>query len=437
MYGLPPDPVDAVTGIIRFVLDLPMDPGEPTIFNSSVQLADTRVLGAGSCYDENGGAGVTREAAQQAAIGEGLERYCAAFCDAGDVSVATWSSLARTGPPPPRPGDFALFHPDQQMDVPTFDEDSVVAWRKAYSLTRRCGTFLPACMIHMPYIPTQPDREQIIAPAISTGLACNTRLDAAMASGLYEAIERDAFIIAWLRRLPLDRVDLESDAVVGEFWSSRLRRPGLDYHVLDTTTDVGVPSFFCLLVDERENPPMVCAGGASHHDPTRAVMKSLVEAVQTREWAKYLRRARRTTRTTDYSARASVLHGPVTSFEDHVRRYALGLGGRSLDSFLGRPVAPLQTSSELPGDARIAVRDMVDRLAALGLEVLAVDLTTPDAEVCGYRVVKMLVPGLQPLFADERHPMLGGHRVYRERPDAPCPRPRGPADLNPDPHPYP
>jgi ribosomal protein S12 methylthiotransferase accessory factor len=98
---------------------------------------------------------------------------------------------------------------------------------------------------------------------------------------------------------------------------------------------------------------------------------------------------------------------------------------------------PLQTTSALPTSAAAAIRDLVRRLAELGLEALVTELTTPDVAACGYRVVKVLVPGLQPLYADEQRPMLGGDRVYRERSDAPCPRPRGPKDLNSEPHPYP
>ncbi|MFC7584279.1 YcaO-like family protein [Nonomuraea antimicrobica] len=385
-------------------------------------------MGAGACYDNNGGAGLTQAAARAAAIGEGLERYCAAFSRPEQLTVATWRSLSARDHPPPGPADFALFHPGQAQHAPRFDDDTPVAWRPAYSLTRAAWTQVPACLVHLPYVP-QGAGEHVIGPAISTGLACGASRAEAVVSGLYEAIERDAFMISWLRELPLDRVDLLSSPSVADVYTARLRRPGLEYHVLDMTTDLGVPAFLCLLLDHRQDPPIACAGGAAHHDPAKAVLKSLVEAAQTREWAKYLCRTRREP--------ATPAPDGLRTFEDHVFHYASGWSGRALEPFRDRPVVPVPDGGPPPADHRTAAGAVVDRLAAAGLEVLVMDLTTPDVAQCGFHVVKVMVPGLQPLYADESRPMLGGHRVYAEHPDAPCARPRGPEDLNREPHPYP
>ncbi|WP_237106092.1 YcaO-like family protein [Nonomuraea sp. MG754425] len=425
-----PSPVDPRTGLITHVLDLPVGAGEPEIFNSSVRLADTAALGTASCYDNNGGAGLTRAAARGAAIGEGLERYCAAFTRPERLTVTTWRALSDGDHPPPRPADFALFHPGQPERTPRFDDDTPVAWTPAYSLTRAAWTHVPACLVHLPYTRQGGEvAEHVAGPAISTGLACATSRAEAVLSGLHEAIERDAFMISWLRELPLDRVDLLSDPSVADVYTARLRRPGLDYHVLDMTRDLGVPAFLCLLLDHRQDPPIACAGGAAHHDPARAVLKALLEAAQTREWARHLCRTRR--------GAVPPAPGELRTFEDHVFHYASGCSRQALEPFLDRPEAPIPAGGPPPAGHRAAVESLVARLAAAGLEVLVTDLTTPDVAACGYHVVKVVVPGLQPLYADESQPMLGGHRVYAEHPDAPCPRPRGPEDLNREPHPYP
>ncbi|MFI9596371.1 YcaO-like family protein [Nonomuraea sp. NPDC052265] len=422
----PPSPVDARTGIIAHVLDLPIAAGEPQIFNSSVRMADTAALGTGPCYDQNGGAGLTQAAARAAAVGEGLERYCAAFPQPEHVTVATWRALSAGEHPPPAPADFALFHPDQGEHAHRFDDDTPVAWLRAYSLTRAAWTHVPACLVHLPYRPQHPDvAEHVVAPAISTGLACAASRSEAVLSGLYEAIERDAFMISWLRELPLGRVDLQSHPSIAEVYTTRLRRPGLDYHVLDMTSDLGVPAFMCLLLDDRRDPALLCAGGAAHHDPARAVLKSLIEAAQTREWAKYLRRT------------GTPVPDRLKTFEDHVLHYASQWSRPTLEPFLDRPAIPLRDAGPPPADDDAAITSVVGRLAAAGLEALTVDLTTPDVAACGYHVVKVVVPGLQPLYADENRPMLGGRRLYAEHPGAPCPRPRGPEDLNRTPHPYP
>jgi ribosomal protein S12 methylthiotransferase accessory factor len=70
--------------------------------------------------------------------------------------------------------------------------------------------------------------------------------------------------------------------------------------------------------------------------------------------------------------------------------------------------------------------------------VIAVDLTTPDVEALGFKVVKVLIPGTQPLDFGVECPHLGGRRLY----EAPYrmgyrPRPTRPHELNLVPHPFP
>jgi ribosomal protein S12 methylthiotransferase accessory factor YcaO len=77
------------------------------------------------------------------------------------------------------------------------------------------------------------------------------------------------------------------------------------------------------------------------------------------------------------------------------------------------------------------------RVEARNLEVLGVDLTVADVESCGYRVVKVLVPGAQQLHGDHSHRFLGGERLYRVPVELGFPGPRSFETLNPDPHPYP
>jgi ribosomal protein S12 methylthiotransferase accessory factor len=90
-------------------------------------------------------------------------------------------------------------------------------------------------------------------------------------------------------------------------------------------------------------------------------------------------------------------------------------------------------------DVKQEVETCVGRLAARGLEVLAVDLTTDDISELGLQVVKVLVPGSLPLDFGVRWPHLGGRRLYE------APRRMGyrgrvarhPAEVNLFPHPFP
>jgi ribosomal protein S12 methylthiotransferase accessory factor len=77
-------------------------------------------------------------------------------------------------------------------------------------------------------------------------------------------------------------------------------------------------------------------------------------------------------------------------------------------------------------------------VATRGLDVIAVDLTTPDIDDVGFKVVRAVIPGLQPLDIDHRHRHLGGRRLA----EVPwrmglANAPVGEDAFNPHPHPFP
>jgi ribosomal protein S12 methylthiotransferase accessory factor len=431
--GHPLSPVDDRTGLIRWVLDIPIEPGEPRIFNASVKMAETTRYNPQPCYDNNGGSGLTREQARAAAIGEALERYCCSVFDSSDLICGSVTEL-RAVHEICRPSDFALFHQDQPGRYSAPDENTQVAWTWGWSWVRRRPVLVPACLVYMPYFPCFREQgEQVVGPAVSTGLACARSLEEAVLKGIYESVERDAFMIAWSNRLPVPRVDFESHPDLQRLYQERLRREGLRYVLLRTTTDIPLPSFLCVLIDERRTPAMICTGAATDLDPVRAAAKAMTEAVQTREWAKFLGgHGRKFQFAADFS--------DIRDFEDHVALYAYGDMLDAVAFVLDEDNGCIADCWEdgSTGSAQGDLKKTVSILAALNLETIALDLTTPDVAECGYCVTRAMVPELQPLDADYQHRFMGGRRLY----EVPWRMgyKSGPTTietLNPNPHPFP
>lgn len=426
-------PVDDSTGLIRWVLDIPAEPGEPKVFNASVKMADTTRYNAQPCYDNNGGSGLTRHDARGAAMGEGLERYCCSVFDSSALICGPADELSGDHELCP-PARFALFHPDQPGRHPLPDGATPLAWTWGWSLVHRRPVLVPACLVYMPYFPQFPHRgEQVAGPAMSTGLACARSLDEAVLKGVYESVERDAFMIAWCNRLRVPQVDVESHPDLRRLYHERLARDGLRYVVLHTTTDLPVPSFVCLLVDDRRTPAMICVGGAAGLDPVVAAAKAMTEAVQTREWAKFLGgRGRKFEFAPDFA--------DIRDFEDHVALYAYGDMAHAVAFLTENDADPVSDcwDSASAGDVAADLATVVAILGDRGVEVLALDLTTPDVAQCGYHVARAVAPELQPLDADYNHRFLGGRRLYEV--PARMGHASGPTSietLNPYPHPYP
>src|SRR5918911_2581384 len=223
--------IDPETGIIRWVSEIPLDPGDPEIINYSTKMCDSGVYFPMGCYDSNGGAGLTREAARWAAIGEAVERYCSSVFFPDEFLLGTYEEVRRHGRAVD-PRTFALFHPKQRDSVryAWVDDDPRLCWTWGYSLTAREPTLIPASLVYIPYYPfRQAEGEVTIAPGVSTGQATARDPSSAVLSGLYEIIERDAFMISWLNRLPLTRLDIESNPAVRDIFRSRFERPDLEY----------------------------------------------------------------------------------------------------------------------------------------------------------------------------------------------------------------
>ncbi len=103
----------------------------------------------------------------------------------------------------------------------------------------------------------------------------------------------------------------------------------------------------------------------------------------------------------------------VRRFEDHALFFATRDGAsvlrRCLDEAVGSQ--PLQQATT-GASATEELSRVVTALAELGLEVLALELTTPDVAAAGFRVFRITVPGTIDIAADARYPRLGGRRLY-------------------------
>ena len=373
--------IDRVTGIVRFVSEIPLEAGEPEIFNYSAKMCDSRKFFPVGCYDRNGGAGLTREEARMAALGEAIERYCSSIYFPDDLLIGSYRELSRSTRML-APGEMALFHPDQRGHIgySWFTEDTRLCWIGGYSVTNNTPVLIPACLTFVPYHPFWAQRgEETIGPSITTGQAAASSYRDAVLRGIYEIVERDAFMITWLNRLPVPRIDIESSPAVAEIFHARLARPNLRYTLHSLATDLGIPSILCMLIDTQCVPAMVCAGGASHLNPEKAAIKALVEAVQTREWARYMGRRRKpVVIESDYSN--------LDDFDKHVLLYAHG-DMRSAVEFLTE--APLTCSFSNLADCSTdtAVGDL-RRVKALlespGHEIFVVDLTSEDVAQAGF-----------------------------------------------------
>jgi ribosomal protein S12 methylthiotransferase accessory factor len=427
--------VDSEVGIVNKVTPLAIHEDEPDFVHYLSTASSTDRLGQLKNFGNCGGVAVDYRAAAAKAVGEAIERYCSAFFSYGDLVLSSYRKLPGPGT---HPDNYALYRPEQfgVENVPwrPFTVDAPICWTKGTSLCTGERVFVPAAMVYVPFHYLIDRGDTPICQPISTGLAAGFSLSDAALSGLCEVIERDAFTITWQARLSHPRVLVTTLPQHCRDRVTRFTEVGLRVEILDITTDLGVPTILTIALGDRDTSPAVAVAAAAHPQSDIAVNKSLEELAHTRKFARQVM---------DYTPPLPVDvqrgHPEVTEQQHHLRFYC-PQSAKTFAEFAWaasreRSFDAISSATAEPAASQLAT--VVARVKGAGLDVIICDLTTPDIAELGLAVVRVVVPGLHPLFMGYQSRALGGHRLYE------VPARLGLSGIalgepdNPYPHPFP
>ena len=435
LLGLWDNLVDSKVGIIREIQELPIDDDDPDFFHFLSTSCDTARFTSLRNFGNNGGVSTDRYVALAKALGEGVERYCSAVFSYDDLAIAPFEALEQRAA---RPGQFALYRADQlasgSLPWQDFREDVPVAWTEAVSLHDGEPVLVPAAMVFVPYHYQRSRGDAAIVQPISTGLAAGCSFEEAALSGLCECIERDAFAIAWQARLSRPRVDLSTIPESCQRILARYRAVGLDVRVMDITSDLDLPTMMTIALGESSSSPAIAVAAATDPDAEIALIKSLEELAHTRKFAKQLMDY-----TPEIPADVDGGHPAVQDQKHHLRFYCPQQARQWAEfAWTSDDVRRFADTEDVAGRPAAALLErLLARLEAAGLEAMARDLTTEDVRRLGLAVVRVVVPGLHPLFMGHQNRALGGTRLYTVPQRLGCAGIDRSAPDNPFPHPFP
>jgi ribosomal protein S12 methylthiotransferase accessory factor len=332
-------------------------------------------------------------------LAEGLERYSTAVYHNEQFLWATAEELGADAldlDTVPRCSALELQHPKCPLIRP--DKTQRIRWVKAISLLGARPVYVPAIMVYS-HIGYASAGERFWIP-ISTGCAAHVSYEQAILAGIREVVERDALTITWLQKLPLPRID--SDRIplpLNEYWTRyNAASSDLSYFFFDATTDIGVPAVYSLQVaiyDRKIKTLVACATG---NTLLEAMAKAMCDMAS-------VRGAFRENR---------VLPCSWDDFTDMFHGSTFMAKAESADAFdfLLSGNSPRQLREADGFSEPAALSDFTDRLRHKGLDTFIVDLSTDEALRSGMRVVRVIVPGLQPLSFRYRARFLGHPRLY-------------------------
>src|SRR5262245_26265981 len=356
--------------------------------------AEARLAGAGTGFDDEDGL--------RPALAEGLERYCAAMFRKEQFLRATAEELGAEAldlDTIPRCSRAELAHPLCPLVAP--DKKAPIRWVRGVSLLDGRLVYVPAVMVYL-YIGSASPAERIWL-TITTGCAAHVSYERALVGAILEVVERDAISLVWLQQLRLPRIEVdEVPALLAPHWDRYQRSSqDLEYHFFDATTDVGFPTVYGLQVARAHKRLTTLVSCSTELNPVAALAKAVQDMTPGRI---SMREPRPVPESWD-------------EFDDvfHGAAYLARAERAEAFDFLLRSGARRRLS-EMPSlgstEGEPSLPAVLERLRRQGLEAFAVDLTTDEAVRCGLRVVRVVIPGLQPLSFHYRARYLGHLRLY-------------------------
>ena len=420
------------TGVVRSLVRIPRgvdEPVPPILYQATLSNFDFK-KGQGS-ERSAAGKGLTDAEAIGGAIGEGVERYCASHVEPAKQRRVRLADLAG---PHIAPAECVLYSPRQYesegFPYPPATPDVDVGWVQGRELPSGRDVSIPAALVYL--YGSSAGGPDFFCPPTSSGLAAGPTLEAAIVSGLCELVERDAFLITWMNRLPAPEVDLARLGGAARGIGDHYARFGLETHVFDVTTDIPIPVMMAVSIDRTGRSPAAVVGLGSHLDPGVAVLKALFEICQVRPGETRRSEEARS------SGKAPAAYADVKTLEDHSAFFTPLERLPELD-FLLRDGASRTAAARASldcGTPEANLETIVEVLTRAGCRVAYVDLTTDDVAPFGIRVVRTIATGLQPIHFGHAEERLGGRRLFEvPRTLGHATATRTEADLNPCPHP--
>ncbi|UJX25253.1 YcaO-like family protein [Pseudoalteromonas sp. CF6-2] len=401
-------------GLLTYVSEVQIQATEPNIFVAVAEYQDsikvseyTRHLNLKSMDERQAsGAGLDRESALWSTIGEAIERYASSVVDTSNLVYASLHELSGNVLDPQ---DMILFADWQyeQADFPfaRFDETKPFGWVKGFNLTKNVESYLPARFVYLNYV--SRFQHENIDNGYSTGLAAGPSIESAICSGIREVLERDAFSCYFLNGISAPRIAKE---LIWDNLPEKLQKAmsvsNIDYSISNITTEFNVPTVMSVLKSGKKLG--FSTGTCCHTKAGIALEKAVVESFHTFNWVLDINRWQEPiTKPED-----------IRSFADHVAYYLDSSRHEELDFMMNlKPptifsVAPEDFTASAFGD-KTELNTLVNMLATHGYQVFVTDLTTDDIDSLGFKVVKVVVPGLQPLYCGYGNQHLDPRRLNK------------------------
>ncbi|WP_283748522.1 TOMM precursor leader peptide-binding protein [Bacillus cereus] len=398
--------LDVETGIFNKLLDDYESPFAVSVANLPLKVGKDEV-----------GVGRTDNYANShlTAILEGIERYCGMEPRGNRTNVfGSYNELMENALNPSVLG----LHAEEQYQLKRFpfnkyNPDKKMKWVWGYSFNKNKAILVPETYAY--YGTNYRDGVQnSFVYEISNGCALGGHLLEATLQGIYEVVERDAFLISWYTKLPLKRIRKESikDQTIQLLLTRFEYQTDYDIHLYNMTLENKIPTILAIAKNRGAfGMNILCAAGC-HLDINKAIESSLHELCGILEAIK-----------SKFENRKSELYemaknySLVRTMEVHSLLFGLKELEKEFDFLLKSPieidlseVEPLKYSNNIHTD----LLNVIDYFKKINLDIIVVDQTAEDIKFNNLYCVKVIIPGMLPMtFGHDMRRIHNLPRIFR------------------------
>jgi ribosomal protein S12 methylthiotransferase accessory factor len=373
--------VDENPKIVQSVQKIALYNDEPKLYSYGINFKDKY----GEQDDDSVASGVSfyKQKALIKVLGEAIERYALSINNNNNFIEGSFNKLKNLNRNVLDLEEVVSFTGNTKQYLEDL-RTKKLHWVAAVSLISNKEIIIPAQLVYVPF--TYHSSEPLLRFPISTGAAAGENLDDSIYRGICEIVERDSFMIGYLNKLDLPKIDLNqiTDPDIINILSI-LERYMLDLTIIDTTTDLHIPSFAAIITDNSGLGPAVSVGLKAGFNLKDGIIGAIEEAIMVRTWI----RDRFIYANPKYKRKKI-----ISTFEDRAHFWLDKSSIKLLDFWLkGNNLKKINLKNH-------------------EIKVLYITLSDKSLNKYGFKVVKVIIPSLQPLHLDEEKPYLGGKRLY-------------------------
>lgn len=335
------------------------------------------------------------------AVGELLERYALGLYKNEKCFFASVGALKKGKMSFLSPKKISQFSDEQKKRDRRFmfDDDAVFQWVWGRSLLSNKPILIPAQTVFWNYCHHAKNEPYLIEPN-TNGAAGMFSRETALAAGLLELIQRDAFLIYWLNKAAPRRVDLEtlSQGALKDSVKS-LEEKKCRVFLFDLVSDFGLPICVAAIIKENDYPYLAIGGGCDFN-----AQKAAISALEEAFAASYILKIQ------------SVVAGQRQIKRDRLLFWSKSQNFPRAKFFFEGESEPF----EIFGRRSIAVGGDKERLEYLtslfkakgeGYEPYFYEAQHPVLKSLGYCAVRAIAPALAPFYLLEANMPLGAKRL--------------------------